>query len=108
MIELIKAIGPACIGLATAVVTFICSKCSSKKKDKVIKVAKILQKLPGLITTFEENSKPGTGRTKKQLVLNQIQIECLSQGIEYIEEEWSEEIEKILETPQKKETANEI
>ncbi len=104
MSEIIKIILAVVTALTTAVITIVSTLPGSKKKDKIIKTAKILQKLPEIITAIEQScTVPGQGAIKKLLALNQVQIECQKQKINYNEEEWSAEIEKILETPQKKE-----
>lgn len=92
------------VAIVGAVAGWVTTSIKSKKKEKLVKIAKILQKLPEYIKAAEEScSNPGSGLIKKLLVLNQCNIECNNQGIEYREEEWSAEIEKILDTPQKKE-----
>lgn len=89
--------------IAATVITFISTCAKGKKKTRLIKTARILQKLPNIITTIEQScTAPGQGTFKKLLALNQCQIECQKENINYNENEWSVEIEKILETPQKK------
>ena len=72
-------------------------------KTKRIKLAKILQTLPTYIKEAEAVFGAKTGVAKLAYVLNKINIDCLKNDIEFIEEDWKVEIEDILSTPQKKE-----
>lgn len=76
------------------------------KKDKVIKLASIVKSIPKLVIEAEELLGSGNGSAKKTYVLNQLNIKCLQYGIEFDEKGLGIEIENVLATPQKKETAN--
>lgn len=104
--EIITAGVSIIIAIATTIITTI----SSKKKNnqtananKKVEYAKIIQKLPDYIKEAEEIFGNGNGTAKKIFVLNTIQVDCLKANIEYLQENFEFEIEKILETPQKKE-----
>lgn len=109
MIEKIKLIC-TCIIIATTIISLIVTICKTKGKEekqhKIIQLAQIVQKLPGIISGIEQAVGAGNGNIKLLLALNQAQIECNNAGVEYNEEQFKNEIEKILETPHKKEQNN--
>lgn len=74
----------------------------------LVELAKIVQKIPNFINEAEEIIGDGKGLAKLKYVLNNIQMQCQLAEIEFNEEEFKEEVEKILETPQKKKTTTEI
>lgn len=105
MVEQIK-LGVAIAGIVSTIITTILtiySKKETSKKGKIIELAKVVQKLPNYIQAAEEMFGAGKGKVKKQYVLNEARNECLLNDIEFKKDEFSEEVEKILETPQKKE-----
>lgn len=105
MVEYIKtALLILTIG-STAITTILTlfSKGQINKKEKIVELAKIVQKLPEYIETAEQMFGSGKGKVKKQYVLNEVRNECLLNEVDFKSEEFSEEIEKILATPQKKE-----
>ena len=73
-----------------------------EEKNKLVKLAKIAQKIPCFISEAEEALGTGTGKAKLRYVLRELEIECLKANIEFQEEDLKVEIERILETPQKK------
>lgn len=82
----------------------------NNKLRKVNTLAKIIQKIPELISKaeklFPSNGEIKFGPQKLEYVLKELQILCMEQDIEYQETEFTYEIEKILETPQKGEKSN--
>jgi len=104
MVESLR-IGILIVTISSSIITTILSIFSNSqknKKEKIVQLAKIVQKLPEYIKQSEEMFGTGKGRVKKQYVLNEVRNECLLNEIEYKENEFSEEVEKILDTPQKK------
>lgn len=75
--------------------------------QEVNNIAKILQKLPELINKAEKTFPSGDigkfGPAKLMWVLGEVEKLCLKHEVEYNEDQFTVEIEKILETPQKKE-----
>lgn len=63
----------------------------------------IMEQLPEWIKDAEECLGQKTGLTKLVYVLQKCMMECDKKGIEYNEKFWKEKIEKILDTPEKKE-----
>lgn len=109
MSEIITTGTSLLITITTIIIAKIKGSKSSKEKteaEKKVEITKIIQKLPFYIMESEEIFGAGTGKAKKQYVLNYIQIDCIKACIEYVEENWETEIEKILLTPQKKEKKN--
>ncbi|UPW40907.1 hypothetical protein [Sigmofec virus UA08Rod_6125] len=102
VIELITT-GCSIVITATTTIIAIVKAKKENKKSKLVKLAKIVQQIPGLIAEAEQTLGSGTGKAKLRYVLNAIQIECLKAQIEYKEDEIKVEIENILSTPQKKE-----
>lgn len=83
----------------------------NEKLRKVLALAQIVQQIPSLISKAEELF-PSTGEykfgpQKLEYVLKELQILCMEKNIEYQENALTYEIEKILETPQKGDEANE-
>ena len=84
------------------------AKATAEENEKLRKVntlAKIIQQIPELVSKAEKLF-PTTGETKfgpqkLEYVLKELQILCMEQNIEYQENEFTFEIEKILSTPQK-------
>lgn len=104
MVESLR-IGILIVTISSSIITTILSIFSNSqknKKEKIVQLAKIVQKLPDYIKQSEEMFGAGKGRVKKQYVLNEVRNECLLNEIDYKENEFSEEVEKILDTPQKK------
>ena len=91
-----------CITIVTSIIAVV-NFFKSNKKTKTLKLAQILQKLPNIINQVEKLIGRGSGEVKRSLVLNQIQMLCLQNDIDFVEEDFIAEIEKILSTPQKKE-----
>ena len=87
-----------------AIIGWCISLKGKSKREKTLKLAQILQELPNLILSAEKSGY--TGISKQKMVLIDIQKLCLEKQIEYNEKEWIVEIERILETPQKKEVSN--
>lgn len=94
--------------LVTAATTIIAaikgkkSKTKAQKQNQLVSLAKIAQKIPGYISEAEEALGPGKGKAKLRYVMRELEIECIKANIEFQEENLKVEIEKILETPQKK------
>ena len=92
------------IGIITTIITIIANK-SKSKSQKLVELAKIVQKLPGYIQEAETIFGTGTGTAKMAYVLNKVQLDCIQNKVEYSEEQFKGEIENILSTPAKKEEA---
>ena len=104
-----------------AIIKYIQAKrCNCKAKEtaeeneklrKVNTLAKIIQKIPELISKAEKlfptNGEIKFGAQKLEYVLKELKILCMEEDIEYLETEFTYEIEKILETPQKGDEKNE-
>ena len=93
------------IGIITTIITIIINK-SKSKSQKLVELAKIVQKLPGYIQEAETIFGTGTGTAKMAYVLNKVQLDCIQNKVEYSEEQFKGEIENILATPEKKETVD--
>ena len=87
----------------TIIINFITNKTKSKNQ-KLVELAKIVQKLPNFIQEAESIFGAQTGSAKLAYVLNKVQIECITKKVDYNEEQFKGEIENILCTPEKKET----
>ena len=84
------------------------AKETAKENEKLRKVntlAKIIQQIPELVSKaerlFPTTGEIKFGPQKLEYVLKELQILCMEANIEYQESEFTYEIEKILETPQK-------
>lgn len=101
MIETIKlciTIISAAIGVITTIIS-ICTNKTKSKSQKLVELAKVVQKLPGFIKEAEDIFGAGTGNAKMAWVLSKANMECLSKKIEFNEEQFKAEIENILKTP---------
>lgn len=101
MIELITTCSSAAI-TAISIIIAIIQTIKKGKKSKTVELAKVVQKIPEFITEAEQIIGTGKGVAKLQYVLNKIQLQCQLAGIEFQEQQFKQEVEKILETPQKK------
>lgn len=88
---------------AISLIASILQAIKTKKYEKLIKLAKVVQKIPEFICEAEEILGNGNGQAKLSYVLDKINIKCLQAGIEFNEDALKVEIENILKTPQKKE-----
>lgn len=100
------SIATTAIGIITTIVSITTNK-SKTKSQKLVKLAKIVQKLPGYIQEAETIFGAGTGTAKMAYVLNKVQLDCITNKVEYSEEQFKGEIENILSTPEKKEKKDE-
>lgn len=110
-VELIAAISYAGLSTIAAIFSFIKQMKVSKDNKKVrnlVKTAQVLQKLPDMISQAEDKVGKGNGELKKTLVMQQVEIEAQDKGIKFEYPAFSEEIERILETPQKKREKEDI
>lgn len=97
------SIATTAIGIITTIISIVTNK-SKTKSQKLVELAKIVQKLPGYIQEAETIFGAGTGTAKMAYVLNKIQLDCITNKVEYNEEQFKGEIENILSTPKKKES----
>ena len=91
------------ITIITAIVKVKQAKTTTEKVRLLNKYAQIVQQIPTLVTEAEEKVGSGNGALKKTIVLQQIQLQCAKMNLDYNEQNWETEIEKVLTTPQKKE-----
>lgn len=96
------------IGAAGTIIGIVKGKKSStktKKLEKVVTFAQLVQRLPEIICKVERllpsTSEVKFGEQKLELALKEVEMECLKNNVEYDEKAFTYEIEKILETPQK-------
>ena len=94
-------IATTAVGIVGYVISFILNK-KKNKSDKLVDLAKVVQKLPEFIAEAENIFGAGNGNAKLAYVLNKVQIECLKNKVEFNEEQFKGEIENILRTPEKK------
>lgn len=95
-------IAATAIGTFVSIITIIIDK-KKNKSEKLVNLAKIVQKLPEFISEAEQIFGGGTGVAKVNYVLNKVQMNCIQNKVKYDESQFKGEIEKILSTPQKKE-----
>lgn len=74
----------------------------NKTLQQKLSLAQVLQQLPKRINEAEEAVGEKHGDLKKSLVLKETQIDCASRGLCFDMHGFSNEIENILDTPQKK------
>lgn len=91
------SIGLAVVSIIVAFIGFI-------KNKKTQKVSAILAKIPNYIIEAETIFGGGTGKAKLAYVLNKIQVDCVKANINISEEVLTQQIENVMETPQKKQT----
>lgn len=97
------SIATTAIGIITTIISIITNK-SKTKSQKLVELAKIVQKLPGYIQEAETIFGAGTGTAKMAYVLNKVQLDCIQNKVDYNEKQFKGEIENILSTPKKKES----
>lgn len=104
-LELIGAICSACVLAISQTLTAVKQiKLAKRNKNlqQKLSLAQVLQQLPNSINKAEEIVGEKHGALKKSLVLKDAQIDCSARGLDFDLPGFSNEIEKILDTPQKK------
>lgn len=97
-IEIWLPVITAAIGAITTIISIIASN-KKNKAQKLVELAKVVQKLPEYINEAETIFGGGTGIAKMTYVLNKVQTACMLNKVEYNENQFKVEIEKILATP---------
>ena len=105
-VTLWTTVASTAVGIIGYVISIIARK--KNKSEKLVDLAKIVQKLPEFITEAEKIFGAGNGTAKMAYVLNKVQIECLKNNVTYNEDQFKGEIENILTTPEKKAAEDEI
>lgn len=72
-------------------------------KDQIIDKSIIFQRIPDYIVEAENLFGPGNGPAKLSYVLNKLHIDFLENGLVFDKVVATEQVEAVLETPQKKE-----
>ncbi len=94
------------VSIVFAIITRLQSKKNketSVKLEDVLKEDEILSFLPDYIAEAEKIFGSGNGKAKLDYVLNKVHICCLENSISFVKDYFSEKVEAILATPQKKE-----
>ena len=97
-ITLWTTVASSAIGIITTIIAIFTNKKKSRSQ-KVVELAKVVQKLPGYIQEAESIFGGGTGTAKMAWVLSKAQMECLANKVQYNEKQFKVEIENILATP---------
>ena len=97
-IEIWLPVVTAAIGAITTIITIIANN-KKKNAQKMVELAKVVQKLPEFINEAETIFGSGTGTAKMAYVLNKVQMACMQNNVEFNENQFKVEIEKILNTP---------
>lgn len=97
-ITLWTTIATSAVGIISTLIAILSNK-KKAKSQRVVELAKIVQKLPGYIQEAESIFGAGTGTAKMAWVLSKAQMECLANKVNYNEEQFKVEIENILATP---------
>ena len=87
--------------LILAIILLIARK-KLPKSEKLTAIEPILVELPDMIQRAESALGSKTGFSKLIYVLRLVQDRCLDKGLPYDEKFWTEKIENILATPEKK------
>ena len=84
----------------------IVEKSKTKKAKKIVNLAKVVQRIPAHIKAAEELIGDGNGEKKLAVVMEKIKIDCLQLAVNYEDniEGLTQEVEKVLDTPQKKQS----
>ena len=103
-LELVINIGVAIVAWIAALLNMIVEKNKTKKAKKIVNLAKVVQKIPAHIKEAEQLIGDGNGEKKLAVVMEKIKIDCLELSVNYEDnlEGLTQEVEKILDTPQKK------
>lgn len=103
-LELVINIGVAIVAWVAALLNMIVEKSKTKKAKKIVNLAKVVQKIPAHIKAAEELIGDGNGEKKLAVVMEKIKIDCLQLAVDYESniEGLTQEVEKVLDTPQKK------
>lgn len=74
----------------------------SIRKKRNVSLYKVMQKIPSFVIEAESVLSNCNGASKLAYVLNRIQNECLLTHVKYDEKAFTQEVENVLSTPQKK------
>ena len=102
---------PLVIGIACSVainlLSFIGYRLLTKHKSTLVKIAKVVQRIPDYLLEAEQVLGAGQGTRKLAYALHLVKIICDSLGVDYEKYEagFIGEIERILATPQKHDTS---
>lgn len=103
-LELVINIGVAIVAWVAALLNMLVEKNKTKKAKKIVNLAKVVQRIPAHIKAAEELIGDGNGDKKLAVVMEKIKIDCLELAVDYESnlEGLTQEVEKVLDTPQKK------
>lgn len=103
-LELVINISVAIVAWVAALLNMIVEKNKTKKAKKIVNLAKVVQRIPAHIKAAEELIGDGNGEKKLAVVMEKIKIDCLQLAVDYESniEGLTQEVEKVLDTPQKK------
>lgn len=104
IVDIVKIV-VSCITFAFGVISFVIALVKAVKSKNVIKVQELLQSIPDYINESEKlfnfaNDKLGIN--KKLYVMEKLRTQKLVNHIKITDEELSDNVEKVLSTPQKK------
>lgn len=85
-----------------AVGSIVTSIFTTNKKNKKARTLEILANVTDYVKQAETIFGTGNGTAKLQWVLTKVQIDCVKNNLKITDEEISNEVEKVLETPEKK------
>lgn len=91
------------VGCALALFFAVIDVVVSARKKRNVSLYKIMQKIPGFILEAESILFNASGPSKLAYVLNCIQNACVMNHVKYNKEAFTQEVENLLATPQKKE-----
>lgn len=85
-----------------AVGSIVASIFTTSKKNKKARTLEILANVTDYVKQAETIFGTGNGTAKLQWVLTKVQIDCVKNNLKITDAEISNEVEKVLETPEKK------
>lgn len=95
--EIIGLVLPIAIAVASVISNII----TLIKKNKKSTALSILASVPNYVAQAEQIFGKGNGQAKLQWVLTKIQIDAVRANLKISDEEVTEKVEEILETPEK-------
>ena len=97
-----------CLSAFFTIVTIFTNIIALRKKGKKTKIAEIIGNIAVYVGQAEQIFGQGCGPAKLQWVLTKVQIDCVQANVKIDEAVVKQEVETILETPQKKLDAEDV
>lgn len=91
-----------CVSAFVSIITIVANIIALQKKGKKAKISSIIANIAFYVSQAEQIFGKGCGPAKLQWVLTKVKIDCVQANVDIDESVIKQEVETILEAPQKK------